>query len=80
MNTPLEAVEAAALKLRADARAELIQRRIEPVVPSPPLHPAGAAEIERRIAELDAGLIAAIPADQAMAELRAIDDAREPKA
>ena len=80
MNIPLEAVEAAALKLPADARAELIERLIDSVVPAPPLHPAWAAEIEWRIAELDAGLIAAIPADQAMAELRAIVDAREPKA
>ena len=80
MNTLLEEVEAAALKLPAEERAELIERLIDSVVPAPPLHPAWAAEIERRMVELDAGLIDSIPADQVMAELRAVVDAREPKA
>jgi putative addiction module component (TIGR02574 family) len=80
MNASLEAVEAAALQLSADERAELIDRLIDTVLPAPPLHPAWEAEIARRAAEMDAGLAESIPADQVFAELRAMIEAHEPKA
>ena len=70
MNTALESVEAAALKLSADERAELIDRLLETLPPTPPLHPAWEVEIARRVAELDAGLVKAIPAETVFAELR----------
>lgn len=79
MTTLLDDVEAAALKLPAEERAELIERLIDTVLPAPPLHPAWEAEIERRMAEMDAGLTESIPAEQVMAELRAMVQAHERK-
>jgi putative addiction module component (TIGR02574 family) len=70
MNTSLETVEAAAMQLSAEERAELIDRLIDTVLPAPPLHPAWEAEIARRVAELDAGTAATVPADEVFAELR----------
>lgn len=72
MNTSLETVEAAALQLSAEERAELIERLIDTVVPPPPLHPAWEAEIARRVAEMDAGLVEGIPAEQVFSKLRAM--------
>ena len=57
MTTALESVEAAALELSTSERAELIERLIDTVLPPPPLHPAWEAEIGRRVAEMDAGLV-----------------------
>lgn len=70
MSTALEAVEAAALQLSADERAELIDRLVQTLPPTPPLHPAWEAEIARRVAELDAGLVPSIPAETVFAEMR----------
>ena len=72
MNATLEIVEAAALQLDPEERAELIERLIDTVVPPPPLHPAWEAEIERRVTELDAGLVQSIPAEEVFARLRAM--------
>ena len=41
MSTTLQSVGAAALKLNAEERAELIERLIDTVIPAPPLHPHG---------------------------------------
>ena len=79
MTTLLEDAETAALKLSVEVRAELIERLIDTVLPSPPLHPAWEAEIERRVAEMDAGLTKFIPAEEVMAELRAMIEAHERK-
>ena len=80
MSTTLQSVEAAALKLNAEERAELIERLIDTVVPAPPLHPAWEAEIERRIAELDAGTVECIPAEKVFADMRALIETGGPKA
>ena len=80
MTVSLETVEAAALQLSAEERAELIERLIDTVLPAPPLHPAWEAEIARRLAEMDAGLVESIPAEEVFAELRAMIEAHEPKA
>lgn len=79
MTTTLEAVEAAALQLSAEERAELIERLIDTLLPAPPLHPAWEAEIARRVAEMDAGLVASIPAEKVFAEMRALIEAHDPK-
>jgi putative addiction module component (TIGR02574 family) len=79
MTTTLEAVEAAALRLSAEERAELIERLIDTVLPAPPLHPAWEAEIARRVAEMDAGLVESIPAEKVFAEMRAMIEAHDPK-
>lgn len=78
MTITLESVESAALELSAEERAELIERLIDTVLP-PPMHPAWEAEIARRVAEMDAGLVESIPADKVLADLRALIEAREPK-
>lgn len=80
MTTSLQDVEAAALRLPAEERAELIERLIDTVLPAPPLHPAWAAEIERRVAEMDAGLVESIPGEDVFAELHAMLDAHAAKA
>ncbi len=77
MNATLETVEAAALQLSAEERAELIERLIDTVVPLPPLHAAWEAEIARRVAEMDAGLVEGIPAEQVFAKMRALIEAHD---
>jgi putative addiction module component (TIGR02574 family) len=80
MASTLDSVEAAALELTAEERAELIERLIDTVLPTPPLHPAWEAEIARRVADLDAGTAECIPADEVFAEVRALIEAHKPKA
>ena len=80
MTPSLETVEAAAMQLSAEERSELIERLIDTVLPAPPLHPAWEAEIARRVAEIDAGLVESIPAEKVFADLRAMIEAHEPKA
>jgi len=80
MTASFEAVEAAALQLTEEERAELIERLIDTVSPAPPLHPAWEAEIARRVAEMDAGLGESVPADKVFAELRALIETHDPKA
>ena len=70
MTTTLDGVTADALKLSPAERAELIERIADSVLPAPPLHPAWEAEIARRVAEMDAGVAASIPAERVFAELR----------
>lgn len=49
------------------------------VLPVPPLHPAWEAEIARRVAEMDAGLVESIPAEKVFAEMRALIEAYDAK-
>lgn len=79
MTASLETVEAAAMQLSAEERSELIERLIDTVLPAPPLHPAWGAEIARRVAEMDAGLVEGIPAEQVFAEVRAMIEAHDAK-
>ena len=70
MPTPFETITAEALKLNADERVALIGRLAESIGPSHPLHREWEAEIERRIAELDAGTVEALPGERVFAEMR----------
>lgn len=79
MTRSLEAVEAAAMQLSPEERSELIERLIDTVLPAPPLHPAWEAEIARRVAEMDAGLVEGIPAEQVFAKMRAMIEAHDAK-
>ena len=72
MTTSLDSVTADALKLSAEDRAALIERLADTVLPAPPLHPSWDAEIERRLAELDAGTVASVPIEQVLAQARAV--------
>jgi putative addiction module component (TIGR02574 family) len=77
MSTSLDDVTEQALKLTAEERAELIERLAETVVlPAPPLHPSWDAELARRVAEMDAGLVESIPAEQVFAEMRDMIDGK----
>ena len=77
MTASLKTVEAAAMQLTADERAELIERLIDTVVPPAPLHPAWEEEIARRVAELDAGVVESIPAEEVFARMRAMIEAHD---
>ena len=79
MTASLETVEAAAMQLSAEERGELIERLIDTVLQPPQLHPAWEAEIARRVAEMDAGVVEAIPAEEVFAEMRAIIEAQVAK-
>lgn len=74
-STSLDEVTAQALQLTPEERAELIERLADTVMPAPPLHPSWEAEIARRVAEMDAGLVVSIPAEQVFVEMRDIIDA-----
>lgn len=76
MPTPLEDLKARALQLSPSDRDELIRALIasidgEPDGTSEEIAPAWDEEIERRIADLDAGKTESIPAEIVLAELRA---------
>ena len=79
MTASLKTVEAAAMQLTANERAELIERLIDTVVPPAPLHPAWEEEIARRVAELDAGVVESIPAEEVFARMRAMIEAYDAK-
>ena len=79
MSASLKTLEAEALKLSSQERVELIERLIDSVVPAPPLHPAWAAEIARRIDEIDSGRVEMIPAERVFAEVRAAIEAHSRK-
>ena len=70
MTTTLDVLTADAMKLTPEERRELIERLADSVLPAAPLHPAWDAEMARRLAEMDAGIAVAIPAEQVFAELR----------
>ena len=79
MTASLKTVEAAAMQLTANERAELIERLIDTVVPPAPLHPAWEEEIARRVAELDAGVVESIPAEEVFSRMRAMIEAHDAK-
>ena len=70
MNSALQSIEAEALKLSPEERTELIERLIVSVAPLP-LRAAWQAEIERRMADMDAGRTQPIPAEVAFARIEA---------
>ncbi len=68
MSNSLQTVEADALKLSADERAELIERLIQSLAPTE-LSPEWRDEVERRVGDMDAGRVRAVSADEAFARL-----------
>lgn len=71
MSSQLEAVEAQALKLAAEERAQLADRLIASLFEDHEVEGAWAAEVERRIAEIESGRSKLIPAEEAIARARA---------
>ncbi len=71
MSSQLEAVEAQALKLPAEERAQLADRLIASPFEDHEVAEAWAAEVERRIEEVESGRSKLIPAEEAIARTRA---------
>jgi putative addiction module component (TIGR02574 family) len=70
MHQSLEAVQAAALELSDEDRAELAQRLLASLDRDPEVVAAWDHEIKRRIAEVEAGLVVTIPAEEVFSNAR----------
>jgi putative addiction module component (TIGR02574 family) len=70
MSTQLEVLEAEALKLTAEERARLADRLIASLSEDAEVEEAWAVEVERRIAEIEAGRAKVVPAADAIARAR----------
>ncbi len=71
METRLEHLEAQALTLTPSERAALAQRLLASLDDDAEIEEAWAAEIERRIAEVESGAVQVIPIAEALARVRA---------
>ena len=70
MASSLQVVEAAALELSSEERAQLAQRLLSSLARDPEVEAAWDAEIRRRVAELESGAMDTIPAEEVFAEAR----------
>ena len=71
METQLEILESEALKLTPSERAALAQRLLASLEEDSEIEEAWAAEIERRIAEVESGAVQVVPIAEALAQIRA---------
>lgn len=71
MSNQLEIIEAQALQLTAEERAQLADRLIASLFEDHEVEEAWAAEVERRIAEIESGRVQLVPAAEAIARARA---------
>ncbi len=71
MSTQLEIVKAQALSLPADERAQLADQLIASLFDGHDIEEAWAAEVERRIKDIESGRSKLIPASEAIARARA---------
>jgi putative addiction module component (TIGR02574 family) len=71
MPSQLEIVEAQALQLTAEERSRLADRLIASLFEDDEIEEAWAAEVERRIEEVESGRAQLIPAAEAIARARA---------
>ena len=71
MSSQLKIVEAEALKLTAEERVQLADRLIASLFDDTEIEEAWAAEVERRIEEIEDGRAKLIPAGEAIARARA---------
>lgn len=70
MPTEVEMLEAEAMKLTPEQRARLADRLISSLFQDAEVEEAWATEVERRIAEIEAGRAPVIPAADAIARAR----------
>jgi putative addiction module component (TIGR02574 family) len=70
MSNPVDVVEAEAMKLTPEERARLADRLIASLSDDAAIEEAWAVEVERRIAEIEAGRAPVIPAAEAIARAR----------
>jgi putative addiction module component (TIGR02574 family) len=78
MPTPIDLIEAQAMTLTADERADLADRLYRSVSAAPDLDSRWEAEIDRRLDDMDAGRTRFMPASEAMAKLAAHIQSRRP--
>ena len=71
MSNALQTVEAEAMKLTAEERAQLADRLIASLFEDAGVEQAWESEVERRIEEIEAGRSKLIPASEAIARARA---------
>ncbi len=71
MSNQLEIVEAQALKLSPEERAQLADRLVTSLFKDEEIEDAWAAEVERRIDEIEGGRVMLIPAADSIARARA---------
>jgi putative addiction module component (TIGR02574 family) len=70
MSNQVEVLEAEAMKLSPEERARLADRLIASLSEDAEIEEAWAAEVERRIAEIEAGRAPVVPAAEAIARAR----------
>lgn len=70
MSSQVEALEAEAMKLTVEERAHLADRLMASLCEDSAIEGAWAAEVERRIAEIEAGRSPVIPATEVIAHAR----------
>ena len=71
METELEKLEAQALNLTPGERAALAQRLLASLEEDAEIEEAWAAEVDRRVAEVESGAVQLIPIAEALAQVRA---------
>jgi putative addiction module component (TIGR02574 family) len=71
VSTNLEVLEAEVLQLAPVERSHLLERLIASLDSDPEVEEAWVREADRREAELESGLVAAVPESEAIARLRA---------
>ena len=71
MGNQLEALEAEALKLTSGERAAFAQLLLASLEEDAEIEEAWAAEVERRIADVESGAVRVIPISAALAQVRA---------
>jgi putative addiction module component (TIGR02574 family) len=70
MGNQLEALEAEALKLTSSERAAFAQLLLASLDEDAEIEEAWAAEVERRIADVESGAVQVIPISEALAQVR----------
>ncbi len=71
METRFEILESEVLRLSPGERAALAQRLLASLDEDAEIEEAWAAEVERRIAEVESGAVQVIPMAEALAQVRA---------
>ena len=71
MDTTLEILEERAMTLTVSERAALAQRLLASLDEDSEIDDAWAAEADRRIAEIESGVVKTIPIAEALAQVRA---------
>ena len=71
MGKPLETITADALQLAPEDRVQLADRLLSSVFPDKDIEDTWAAEVERRINEIESGRAPLIPAAEAITRARA---------